>query len=119
MLNLVLNAIDAIEGPGQIVVTVSPDECNDPAAPAARISVTDDGCGIPPENLQRIFNPFFTTNPHGTGLGLPAVRRIVRAHGGRVEVDSTSGGGSTFTLYLPHHTNPATQEPAIVTDESS
>ena len=112
VLNLVLNAIDAIQGPGQIVVSVSHDQLNDLHTPFARVIVTDDGCGIPAENLQRIFNPFFTTNAHGTGLGLPAVRRIIRAHGGRVEVTSTVGSGSTFTLFLPYQSAPVTDEPS-------
>jgi nitrogen-specific signal transduction histidine kinase len=53
------------------------------------------------EDLSRIFSPFFSTNPNGAGLGLPAVKRIARAHGGRVEVTSTPGRGSTFTIRLP------------------
>jgi PAS domain S-box-containing protein len=65
------------------------------------IEVEDNGRGIPEEDLSRIFSPFFSTNPNGAGLGLPAVRRIARAHGGRVEAASTPGRGSTFTIRLP------------------
>jgi signal transduction histidine kinase len=65
------------------------------------IEVSDKGRGISEGNLSRIFNPFFTTTKGGTGLGLPAVRRIIRAHGGRVEVQSALGLGSTFSAYLP------------------
>jgi len=67
----------------------------------AIIEVSDNGCGIAAEDLTRIFNPFFTTTDGGTGLGLPAVRRIVRVHGGRIDVSSTIGEGSTFTIRLP------------------
>ena len=67
----------------------------------AIVEVSDNGRGIREEDIARIFNPFFTTRPGGTGLGLPAVRRIARAHGGRVEVSSSPGAGSTFTIHLP------------------
>jgi signal transduction histidine kinase len=65
------------------------------------IEVEDNGRGIPEEDLSRIFSPFFSANPNGSGLGLPAVRRVARAHGGRVEVTSALGRGSTFTIRLP------------------
>jgi signal transduction histidine kinase len=65
------------------------------------IEVKDSGRGISDEDLTRIFSPFFSTNPNGAGLGLPAVKRVARAHGGRVEVTSTPGMGSTFTIRLP------------------
>jgi len=66
----------------------------------AEIAVTDNGPGIPRENLDKIFIPFFTTKPHGTGLGLALVHRIVTEHGGTVSVD-TAQSGTTFTLSLP------------------
>jgi two-component system, cell cycle sensor histidine kinase and response regulator CckA len=102
ILNLIINAIEATDVNGRVVVRVfrvadEAAESNDEVA----IEVMDKGCGISEENLARIFNPFFTTRSGGTGLGLPAVRRIVRAHGGRVQVNSTLGEGSNFTIYLP------------------
>ena len=100
VLNLIINAIEAIEKQGTITVTVSKQESED-FGEEAIIEVADDGRGISEENLSRIFNPFFTTTAAGTGLGLPAVRRIARAHGGRVEAVSTIGKGSVFRIYLP------------------
>jgi signal transduction histidine kinase len=97
VLNLIINAIDAIDGNGQVTVTVS--KLDDP--PEATINVTDTGKGINAEDLSRIFHPFFTTTKGGTGLGLPAVSRIVRLHGGRVEAHSEIGHGATFTIHLP------------------
>jgi PAS domain S-box-containing protein len=100
ILNLIINAIEAIEGEGRIAVRISQQEAED-AGDEAIIEVSDTGRGIDEENLNRIFNPFFTTTKGGTGLGLPAVRRIARAHGGRVEATSTVGEGSTFRIHLP------------------
>lgn len=103
VLNLIINAIEAIEGEGKVAVSIRREQSESEAEfdEEAVIEVSDNGSGISEENLARIFHPFFTTTNGGTGLGLPAVRRIVRAHGGRVEAKSTLGEGSTFTIYLP------------------
>ena len=100
ILNLIINAIEAIEEEGRITVRIRQEETEDRGEEAI-IEVTDTGHGISEENLSRIFNMFFTTTKGGTGLGLPAVRRIARAHGGRVEAISTLGVGSTFRIHLP------------------
>jgi PAS domain S-box-containing protein len=100
VLNLILNAIEAIESEGKITVRIHQQETEETGEEAV-IEVADNGCGISAENLSRIFNPFFTTTKGGTGLGLPAVRRIARAHGGRVDATSVVGSGSTFRIYLP------------------
>jgi len=104
ILNLIINAIEASQGQGTVSVRLFRSESDDDATDLrdeATIEVSDQGSGISEENLARIFHPFFTTRKVGTGLGLPAVRRIVRAHGGRVEVRSTLGEGSTFAIHLP------------------
>lgn len=69
--------------------------------PAVLIEVKDTGTGIPPENLDRIFEPFFTSKEGGTGLGLAIVRQIATDHGGSLTCESTPGGGTTFRLILP------------------
>jgi signal transduction histidine kinase len=66
-----------------------------------RVTVADNGCGIPPENLSRIFEPLFTTKNFGVGLGLPLAKQIVEFHGGTIAVASAPGEGSTFTITLP------------------
>lgn len=100
VLNLIINAIEAIEDEGRITVSIRQQEAEDTGEEAV-IEVQDTGHGISEEDLARIFNPFYTTTKGGTGLGLPAVRRIARAHGGRVEVKSTLGAGSIFRVHLP------------------
>lgn len=96
-LNLLLNAAQAIAEQGRITVR------SDAPGSEIRIRISDNGCGIPAENLGRIFDPFFTTREvgSGTGLGLTVCRDIVQAHGGRIEVESEVGMGTTFTVVLP------------------
>jgi PleD family two-component response regulator len=65
------------------------------------ITVNDQGCGIPRENLLKIFDPYFTTKPNGSGLGLASAYSIVKRHGGVLEVSSTVGEGSSFAVRLP------------------
>ena len=96
LLNLLLNAIQALDGAGRVSVVLAQSDEN-----TVSVSISDTGLGIAPENLTNIFRPFFTTKGHGTGLGLPLARRIVEDHGGKLEVTSDLGHGSTFTLVLP------------------
>jgi len=63
--------------------------------------VEDTGTGITPENMQKLFEPLFTTKPRGIGLGLAVSRKLVEANGGRIEAQSEPGQGATFTVYLP------------------
>lgn len=112
LMNLLVNAVDAVDGDGRIDIharNVSLDEPRphltghaDPGRYVA-VSVRDDGVGMPPELLDRAFDPFVTTKETGagTGLGLSTALGIVTSHGGFIEVHSTEGQGSTFTVYLP------------------
>ena len=96
LVNLVSNAVQAMDASGgTIVVRVWDDDAY------VFISVADDGPGIPGELLHRIFDPFYSTRDAGTGLGLTIVHRIVDQHGGRLEVESAPGAGTTFTVALP------------------
>ena len=102
LLNLILNAIQAIEGAGVIGVTAALHPSEVPNLPdVVEISISDTGRGIPPENIQRIFRPFYTTRAGGTGLGLSLCRRIVSQHGGTVTVQSEEKRGSRFVIRLP------------------
>lgn len=96
-LNLLENAVQAVAQGGEVKVR------SEQAGGEIRISVSDNGRGIPPDVLPRIFEPFFTTRDvgQGTGLGLPVVRDIVQVHGGRIEAESQEGVGTTMTIYLP------------------
>ncbi|MCU1266484.1 MAG: two-component hybrid sensor and regulator [Acidobacteria bacterium] len=103
VLNLIINAIEASDGNGKVKIRVArmQDDRSAEFGDEVIIEVSDNGRGIAEEDLNRIFNPFFTTREAGTGLGLPAVRRIARAHGGRVDVSTAAGKGSTFSIHLP------------------
>jgi signal transduction histidine kinase len=100
--NLLINALEALGGAGCIRVEARERPGHDQMHPrAVVVIVTDDGPGLPAATADRIFNPFFTTKPQGSGLGLAIVRKIVDAHDGRIDVASTPGTGTTFTVTLP------------------
>ncbi len=96
-LNLLTNAAQAIAEQGRITIRTAQEGDH------VRIEVSDNGCGIRPEHLKRIFDPFFTTRPvgRGTGLGLSLAYGIIQSHGGRIDVSSEPGVGTTFRITLP------------------
>ncbi len=97
LVNLVINAIQAVEGRGQVELIVHTDE----QAGSLAIEIHDTGPGIPAEKQSAIFEPFFTTKPEGSGLGLWIVQQIITAHGGAVRAANAPGGGAVFTVHLP------------------
>jgi PAS domain S-box-containing protein len=97
LVNLVKNAAQAMTRGGTLTLQTGEN------ADAVWISVADTGGGIPQEQVTRIFEPFYTTKKKGSGLGLMIVQRIVRAHGGRIELESNVGRGTTFRIWLPLH----------------
>ena len=118
ILNLVLNAIQAMSAGGSSRVPSGPPSASPPGAsrelilrvramqdesrnPVVRIHVIDTGPGIAPDVAARIFQPYFTTKAGGTGLGLPTSRRIIEGHAGTIEVHSEPGRGTDFTITLP------------------
>ena len=99
LLNIVLNAVDAATERGP--VSIGAEKCLKNPDYDARIWVKDNGGGIKPELMSRIFNPFFTTKDTGTGLGLAIVHRLVECHGGFISASNNTNGGATFTILLP------------------
>ena len=95
MLNLVRNALDAVEGGSSVEVAVEADGAG------AKVTVRDDGPGIPEDILPRLFEPFFTTKEEGTGLGMSIAHKLVEMHGGHIHVHSD--GGAVFEIALPRH----------------
>lgn len=94
-LNLLINAVEATERDGQVVVGYDVDEAGRPV-----VCVQDTGPGIPREDLDKVFDPFFSTKKKGTGLGLAIVKSIIEGHGGEIEVDSEPGRGTRFLITL-------------------
>ena len=97
LVNLVKNASQAMTTGGTFTLQTGENDDD------VWVSVTDTGLGIPSEQIAHIFEPFYTTKKKGSGLGLMIVQRIVRLHGGRIEVDSRVGSGTTFRVWLPLH----------------
>jgi signal transduction histidine kinase len=93
--NLVTNAYQAMPDGGKLTIDAQAEEGQ------VRLSVTDTGCGIPQENMAKLFEPLFTTRARGIGLGLAVSKNLVEVNGGSIEVESEEGQGSTFTVTLP------------------
>lgn len=111
ILNLMLNAVQAMasqppDRPRELILRTARSEDLD-ESPTVEVHIIDTGPGIPAEALPKVFNPYFTTKSGGTGLGLPTARRIVEAHGGRLDVFTEPGQGTDFRLTLPAPHHPA------------
>ncbi len=108
-LNIILNALEAMPQGGLLRISVSTHQAED-GQRTVSIAFQDTGVGIPEEALDQIFDPFYSTRPGGTGLGLAVSYDIVARHGGRIEVESQVGQGTTFTVILPAKTNSGNDE---------
>ena len=109
LVNLIKNAMQSMTKGGAL--TLQTGESDD----GIWVSVTDTGGGIPQEQINRIFEPFYTTKKKGTGLGLMIVQRIVRAHDGKIELESRLGRGTTFRIWLPFHE----RKPRLLEDKAA
>ncbi len=94
-LNLLLNAVEASDEGGRVEVSLSSTDLH------VVIAVADRGVGIAPEDLQRVYDPLYTTKRDGSGLGLTIARRLVIAQGGRIEIESETGTGTVVRVILP------------------
>ena len=105
LVNLVSNAVSAMGGAGQLTIQLDEDVLESPAQArkAARLRITDTGCGMDATTQERAFEPFFTTKPigQGTGLGLPLVYALVQETGGFIKLESKPGLGTTITILIP------------------
>jgi two-component system NtrC family sensor kinase len=98
-LNLVLNAVEAMPGGGKLQIATRVER----KGRLACIALRDDGVGLAPEVREHIFEPFYTTKSQGTGVGLSISYGLIEQHGGDIQVESTEGQGSCFTVELPVH----------------
>jgi signal transduction histidine kinase len=97
--NVIKNSLQAMNRHGTLRIQTDLDDTH------VVIRFTDTGAGISAANLSRVFEPYFTTKPSGTGLGLLIVRRVVREHGGELSIQSSEGKGMTLTIRLPYIDN--------------
>jgi signal transduction histidine kinase len=112
LINFILNARDAGAHLIRIETAHAPGR-----AGHLRLSISDDGAGIPGNVLSKLFQPFFTTKAKGTGLGLWLSQRIVQDHGGNVTVESEVGKGTTFTITLPTMTEASSERVVLSRDD--
>jgi C4-dicarboxylate-specific signal transduction histidine kinase len=103
LINLIGNALDALEGAAVAAPKIEVMVGENLAGTECWVRVRDNGPGIDPETLARIFSPFYTSKDHGTGLGLAISKKVVDAHGGSIEATSQPGAGAEFTITIPKH----------------
>ena len=108
-LNLIRNGIDAMEDNGTLTLRT---RYAAGASPAIEIEIRDEGCGIKPEDMPHLFNPFFTKKKYGTGLGLTQVKKIIELHQGTIEIQSRPGEGTRVVITLPVPLTLADRPPA-------
>ena len=104
-MNILSNAVQAINGTGQIWISILPIRASNDKAGRVQISIQDSGAGMASDVLEKIFEPFFTTKGvgQGTGLGLSISYGIIQNHGGEIQVRSQKGIGTEFTVIIPVH----------------
>jgi signal transduction histidine kinase len=98
VLGLIHNGVEATQGAGAVSVTA--ELCDDPPD-GVSISIRDEGIGIPEEEIGKVFDLFHSTKPHGIGLGMAIVHKIITSHGGSIDIESVWGKGTTVTIGLP------------------
>jgi signal transduction histidine kinase len=96
-LNIMLNAVESMDDGGKLDVRIGP---HPEQEPFVHVEISDTGCGIPQNELPKIFDRYYTTKETGTGLGLAIVERVISAHNGRMTVESVIGKGTTFKIDL-------------------
>ncbi len=101
LLNLVKNAMEAMEKSSLKILTVR--TWYDTTRDSTAIEISDTGCGIPSDQIQKIFEPYYTTKEYGTGLGLTITYKIIKEHQGEIQIQSKPGEGTSFTVYIPIH----------------
>jgi signal transduction histidine kinase len=106
VINILKNAMEAMENGGTLTLRTY----DVPATGEIAIEIGDTGPGISAKAMHNVFNPYYTTKPRGTGLGLPITNRIVKAHQGRIEMRNKEGGGAAFTVKLPYAAKAAPKE---------
>lgn len=106
MVNILNNALDALQGKGTVSISVERARSQVKGRPQARVRIIDTGEGMNTERMAHLFEPFYSTKESGSGMGLFIAERIVRSHGGEMEAESREGGGSMFTITLPCEENP-------------
>jgi signal transduction histidine kinase len=101
LLNVVINAIQAMPGGGNLTIETACRNGGDSAWNSVVVTISDTGPGIPEADRDRIFDPFFTTHSDGTGLGLSITHSVIKEHNGKITVESDECGGTTFIISLP------------------